>query len=278
MRIFIAMAVSLSVASLLVAILGWGRASGKGEEESFRSIEEELARLTRDSRALSTRVGELAGRLASLEAGARPKGPGGGPEAKPGASEGPDGLDGGRRREIEEIAKRLGEVEAKLEEVGSKANREPVVPGGTAAPEADEVRRAIVSESQAIATDRSLSPRDRLVALRALRSRGGRSKEVTQAMIELIQDPALDSRMRADIIRNLSGVDFPELKTALLAVLQNDTDSETRSETVETLQVFYGDPAVHSAVIQVRDHDADAEVRSEAARRLAQYENRGERK
>ncbi len=278
MRILLALAVSLSVLSLLVAILGWGRHAEDREGVSLRPIEEEMARLAEESRGLEARVGEFSRRLASLEAGARPEGLGAEPEAKRRAAEEADSREGGQLGEIEEIAKRLGALEAKLEDVGLKANRAPVVLGGTAASETEEGRQANVSKGQAIAVDRSMSARDRLAALRELRSRGGRSKEVTQAMIDLIRDPALDSRVRADIIRNLSGVDFPELKQTLLTVLQNDTDSETRSETVETLQVFYGDPAVHAAVVQVRDHDADAEVNAEAARRLAQYEDRGQRK
>jgi hypothetical protein len=70
-----------------------------------------------------------------------------------------------------------------------------------------------------------------------------------------------------------SRVDFPELKDPLLRVLANDTHPETRSETVETLQPFYGDPGVHAAVANVRDNDQDLRVRREALERLRQHES-----
>jgi hypothetical protein len=58
----------------------------------------------------------------------------------------------------------------------------------------------------------------------------------------------------------------------LLEVLRSDADPETRAEAVESLQIFYGDPAVREVVTGVRDRDPDPRVRAEAVKRLLHYE------
>jgi len=141
-----------------------------------------------------------------------------------------------------------------------------------AAAETSEERARFVEENQAAALDRSLTTENRLQALRELRSRDGRSREVTLAMLEIIEDPATPPNLRADIIRNLHGVAFDELEAPLLRILSEDPDPETRAETVETLDLFYDRPHVYAAVVQVRDSDKDPRVRAEAFERLARYE------
>ena len=165
---------------------------------------------------------------------------------------------------------KLDEVSQRIERVNAAQRAGVVVT--SAAVETPEDRARIVEENRLVALDPRRSVGDRLQALRALRTRDGRSRDVALAMMELIETPDLEPRMRADIIRNLNGVEFPELRDPLLRILASDRHPETRAETVETLQVFYGDPAVHAAVVNVRDNDEDLRVRVEALELITQYE------
>ncbi len=175
---------------------------------------------------------------------------------------------------LDEIAGHIETLVARVDELSAQAAAIPMPlpsPSGRAS-ETPEARAQIVADGQTVAEDRSLTPQERLGALRALRFRDGRSHEVTLAMIELIEDPSLTPPLRADIVRQLDEVTFEELKAPLLHIIASDPDVETRSEAVETLQPFYDDPAVYDAVVHVRDHDTSHEVRREAMRRLQQFD------
>ena len=248
------------------AALAWSRGPSAGEAASLRRLEESvgalgesIGRAVASISALALEVDRLAEPTPRQEAAG---------DDPPTAAAGGEG-DGGHET-IRTALERLEGIAARLERA-SAAGATPLIVTA-AAPETAEDRKRIVEESQPVALDRQRSPDERLKALRELRSRDGRSREVALAMLELIESPDLDPRTRADIIRNLDGVDFPELKDPLLRILANDTHPETRSETVETLQPFYGDGAVHAAVANVRDNDQDLRVRMEALERLMQYE------
>jgi hypothetical protein len=268
MRILAALLLALSLLSVAVSVLALRR-SGGDDAGARRALAEDTSRLGKRAGELEAAVRALAGRVDSLEA--RPDGTGSAADPEP-------GRDGARPESdhsaaLDDLAGQVGELKARLLEFEEKANRPQVVlPASGQPPETEEARRQVVAVNQPIAIDPARSTRERLEALRNLRFRDGRSREVTQAMIELIQDPGLDPRTRADIIRNLHGVDFPELKPVLLQVLASDTHVETRSETVETLEPYYGDPAVRGAVTRVGESDPDLRVRAEALRRLGQYD------
>ena len=130
-------------------------------------------------------------------------------------------------------------------------------------------------EHHETAVNRALSTVERIKALEALRQiPDGRSREVTVAMVELIQNPDIGSRFRAHIIRNLDGVTFEELKEPLIQALLNDPDHEVREETAETLWHYLGDPRVMEAMEYAKENDAARNVREEAARRIEVWKYR----
>jgi hypothetical protein len=135
-----------------------------------------------------------------------------------------------------------------------------------------------MAKAIAAAVDRGAALRDRVMALRQLRPvngrEDGRTPEVALAMIELITAPQTPAEARADIIRNMKGVDHPALKEPLLAIVTKDTDSNTRREAVESLLPFYSDPQVHATINHLKDSEADPKVSREAVRRLAEWEAR----
>jgi hypothetical protein len=205
--------------------------------------------------SLEKKAGSLEARLRSLEDGLSAS-----RSRKEGASR--PGFD---PQDLQDLRRRLAEVEGKLPDIPDA--REEIETAPVERPQPPGAGRSI-EEEKAIAIDRSVPPDTRIQSLSVLRARGGRTREVVLEMIELIRDPGLAPRLRAAVIRNLSHLDLEELKQPLLDILVSDADPETRSEAVETLEAFYGDPAVRKAVENVRDNDASPEVREEAARRL----------
>ena len=175
---------------------------------------------------------------------------------------------------VEDLVARLEEAEAKLGKL--ERLKRPLLSSALSerretreTRESEEEKQEIVLENQQKALEGSLSPQERLRALRRLRFRDGRSQEVTEAMIELIENPQIGARTRASIIRNLDGGTFPQLKQPLLDCMLNDPDPNVREESVETLAAYLNDPAVAEAMTQVRDYDTAADVREEARKRLA---------
>lgn len=260
---------SVSFFAALLAALSWkggrppGEAASLGRiEERMETLGESLDRVVENIAALALRVDRLAETAPRLEDAAN----------RPSAA----GADGpGDPESVRALVERLDGIAARIERVSAAGAGAVVVTAGAA--ETAEDRARIVEENRPIAMDSRRPPGERLQALRELRFRDGRSLEVALSMIELLEMPDLDARMRADIIRNLDGVELPELKEPLLRILASDRHPETRAETVETLQPFYGDPAVHAAVANVRDNDENVRVRMEALERLAQYEELKER-
>jgi hypothetical protein len=265
-----AIVLSMSTLAALLAGMAWLDRRPAAEAASLRRIEDRLAALAEGLDRSGEVLAALARRVDGLAA-AGPRGEGAA-DASSGASEAGDAASG-KAEPVRAIVERLEGIAAKLEHASAA---QPALIGGSGQPgivmETPEDRARIVEENRPIAMDPGRPFPDRLEALRHLRSRDGRSREVVHAMMELIETPDLDPRMRADIIRNLDGVDFPELKEPLLRILATDPHVETLSETIETLQAFYGDPAVHAAVVHVRDNAENIRVRMEALERLSQYD------
>lgn len=267
MRTLLALFGSACVLAVVVAFYALYHSDAGGGAGA--RVETAIAELQVTSSSLEEQVRELTGGVAALvdaveglRAASRESVVTESPAERSPADLEPEGL--------RELVARLEEVATQLEEVGSRS--QGVLVAGRPVVETEEERARTVAESQGIATDRTVPSVERLAALRQLRGRGGRSHEVTLAMIELIQDPSIDGRTRADIIRNLHGVDFEELKQPLVNVLESDGSAEVRSETIETLDVFYDDPAVFQAVAHVRDNDPDFRVRMEATQRLQMHQ------
>lgn len=101
--------------------------------------------------------------------------------------------------------------------------------------ETPDERAAVIAEIETTALDRQAPAGARLLALKLLRFRNGRTREVAAAMVEILGDPSLDASTRADIIRNLDGLRFEEMKAPLLHALQRDSDPKVRMEVTQRL-------------------------------------------
>ncbi len=257
---------AISIAALVIALAAWNASSSRSPsteipqiraametaEESAAGLRARLEEAERHLSEVSQRVEQL--RLASTTQ----------------ADGSPSGADGDLPPEaVAKFVARVEELETKFDEIQQHVDESRQ--DSESAPAAV----ALLADLQATALDRELSANARLESLRQLRFRpGGRSHDVTLSMIELIQDPELDSRLRADIIRQMDGVDFDELKQPLLDLLRNDTHAETRSEAIETLQVFYEDAVVYEEIARIRDSETeDLRVRTEAQERLRRFDS-----
>ncbi|HLU48972.1 MAG TPA: hypothetical protein VK116_12845, partial [Planctomycetota bacterium] len=260
-RTVLAGAVAMSVAaitSFVVVLFAGGRetvpaALSAGLEEAGRdrrAIANDVAGLADAFGRLDERLDTIDGRIAELLARS------GEPTTPTGAGAGSEAGQVADERALE----RLDALVSRLEALSAG---QPVTGARFGAPQAEspEESQAIVEEMQAVAIDPTPVPQERLQALRELRARDGRSREVTLAMIELVESPDIAPRLRADIVRNLHGVEFAELKAPLLRILESDPHTETKSETIESLEPFYGDADVRAAVERVRDSDPDPRLR-----------------
>lgn len=128
-----------------------------------------------------------------------------------------------------------------------------------------------IAEKQEIVCDFDRSDRERVRALRALRSQSGNSNpyspEVSECLVEwmrLTESP----KVRADIIRNLHRGEVGELKQPILGYLRADPDADVREEAAETLEHCLDDPSVRVALGEAKEYDPDGTVRRRASRTL----------
>ncbi len=131
-----------------------------------------------------------------------------------------------------------------------------------------------MTDSQKMATSPESTEQEKLAALRRLRfadSREGdaRTHEVIVAMIDLAKTTG-DSRVRADVFRQLDGVTDPVLEEVLLDSLTNDPDAGVRSEAAETLAHYRSSARVSKALSRAMDGDASSHVRTQARRSLGE--------
>jgi hypothetical protein len=88
------------------------------------------------------------------------------------------------------------------------------------------------------------------------------------AMVQLIQSQDLEPDARADLVAELRGLTFPELKAPLLA-LSTDPHDDTRERSVAALAPFLNaDPELSDFLRRVSKEDHSDEVRREARRAL----------
>ena len=262
--------ISLSLFAAFFAALAWRAGRSDVEAASLRRLEdragalaEKLDRVVENLEALALQVD----RFAAAE-------PGRGQAADPSSAAGAEGGGPAGAEPIRALVEKLDGIAGRIERASTSGRVSTSV---GVAEETVEDRARIVGENRPIAVDSRRPVGERLEALRQLRFRDGRSPDVVQAMMDLVETPDLEPRLRADIIRNLDGVEVPELKEPLLRILATDRHVETLSETIETLQIFYDDPAVRAAVVHLRDNDENIRVRVEALERLAQYDEAKER-
>ncbi len=174
---------------------------------------------------------------------------------------------------------------------GSRENLAGGVSGGqsdaTAAlqQQVDEMRRVLAErrlippDQQSIdaakvrVLDAGSSSMEKLEALRLLRSADARSDDVVLAMIA-VYDNESDPRIRADVFRQLDGVNTPELREPLLHAVSEEEVPDVREEAAETLAHFLPDENVREWLEYLRDNDPDEDVREQAGRSLSFDGNR----
>jgi hypothetical protein len=244
----LAISTASAVATTWVVARRPPRLSAPAPLADLEGLEQQVALLTRQMEAVKVGLSMRAVAAAQGQAAA-PPGPGSGQELP---------------ANLAALSARLAELEQQTQ-VARDRGILPLTP--------EAMAKAI-----AAAVDRGAALRDRVMALRQLRPvngrEDGRTPEVALAMIELITAPQTPAEARADIIRNMKGVDHPALKEPLLAIVTKDTDSDTRREAVESLLPFYSDPQVHATINHLKDSEADPKVSREAVRRLAEWEAR----
>lgn len=172
---------------------------------------------------------------------------------------------------IAELEGQLTEMRAARKATPTQANvsvREATtLPAGGAKGIEDWVRTA----KSGAATEEEL-----LLALRSLRmARTADGKDprldVLPEMIRLAES-SQDERARADVWRQLSGVDDRSLLQPLLHALQNDPSSRVREEAAETLGGFLPDASARNALEFAAENDASPDVRAQC------YESLGSRR
>ncbi|MCC6737755.1 MAG: HEAT repeat domain-containing protein [Planctomycetia bacterium] len=227
--------------------------------------------------ALLVSAAALAAALAALRAArSRPEGPaaaqvatapevrqpeaGGGTASPPPVQPPPDDA------RLNALSERIDRLEEKLQEL-DRRSREPKNRAG------DETVDAAALE--AVILDRVRTPAERVAALKKMRLRApqARTIEVARAMIDLLRT-CEDATVRAEICRQLFGLDYPEIGEAMLTRLRTDSDEKTREEAAETLETFGDEPGVMQALEYAKEHDESAAVREQAVKTIAEIRAR----
>jgi len=130
-----------------------------------------------------------------------------------------------------------------------------------------------LADVRTIALDVRLPVGERLGALRYLRGRknaddsDARTDDVVLGFIDAFEQ-ASDPELRADILRQLSGLRTTALRAPLIAALASDPSELVRSEAAETLAGFLTSQEVVDALEQAAASDVSIHVRSQANRTL----------
>lgn len=115
------------------------------------------------------------------------------------------------------------------------------------------------------------SEEERLQALRLLRGQRIDGEDARLPVVGALIEVGLhskDAAIRADVWRQMHGVEDPLLRAPLLYALRNDPDARAREEAAESLDAFLPDGEIEQALRTAAEHDADAGVRRQAARAL----------
>lgn len=260
---------ALSLAMIVFVLAGCNGSGDSGAGETLENIGERLKGIERQIASLELGIQNLGKRMSDL--GPRPRGAG--TVAKEDVLDAVvDSAENPILTAVELLADKLDRLENRLEDGEVRLMPTQLLKQAGLHVLSDEETTEWISGSTEAAVDRSLGVKERVQALERLRQySGGRTKEVALAMIELIQDSSIDSLMRAHVIRNLHGLTFEELKQPLLHALLNDPDPEVRSESVETLEEYLGDPTVMEAMVHVQENDESIEVQAEARLRIESW-------
>jgi hypothetical protein len=226
-------AIAVAVAALALAAVALWRTSKEGDE-SRAALERRVTALEQRPRSAPL--------FAPVRAGARPTPAAGGEVTA----------------KMEELHQRLAALEAEAAE--RRHARE----------EQDRRKQEDLKWARSAILDRAEAPERRLRALKMLRGADERTHVVTLATLELLQRQDVDTDTRSDLISELKGVTFPEVKAPVVGFLASSHE-DTRNEAVQVLRWYFDDPAVVAAVTRIRDQDPSPNVRRQAARRLEEW-------
>jgi hypothetical protein len=237
-------ALAVAATSLVLALRAAPRAEREELDDSVAAVERRLATLEQRSREQP-----LFARPSALPSDARTAAP----------SQLPTNPEVVAR--MEQLHQRLGALEARAEKERQALD------------ERELRRKEEIRQAHTAILDRRADPGERLRALKKLRSANERTHEESLAALELIENPAIDPDIRSDLISELKGLTFPELKTPLLTMLAKTTHEDTRKEAVQVLFRYLDDPTVAQALAHARDQDPSDTVRREARKRIEQWQS-----
>jgi HEAT repeat protein len=132
-----------------------------------------------------------------------------------------------------------------------------------------------VKALETVILDRVKTPAERASALKIMRSRApqARTIEVARSMIDLLRT-CDDGTVRAEICRQLYGLDYAEIGEEMLTRLRTDEDDVAREEAAETLETFADAPGVIQALEYAKENDESPAVREQAIKSLAEIRAR----
>ena len=133
--------------------------------------------------------------------------------------------------------------------------------------------RMDVVDAREVATSPESTEYSKLAALQKLRESGGGeafTREVILAGIALAKTTE-NSRLRANVFRQLDGVTDPVLENLLLDALTSDPDEWVRYWAARTLAHYRSSLRVSEALSKAMDWDASSDVRSVARRSLGEH-------
>ncbi len=112
--------------------------------------------------------------------------------------------------------------------------------------------------------------KEKLAALRILRSAKERSDDVVLKMIDEFHKTS-DEDMKAEILNHLDDVKTPELVQVLLEASSQSRSARVRREAVDSLSGFLPDPDLMDWLSYVETNDTEKRVRKEATRLIKKF-------
>jgi hypothetical protein len=175
------------------------------------------------------------------------------------------GEPGGLQEKVAALAERLATLE-------NEENIARLAQSGSRQMEEKEIKKALDRIG-----DPGADPEERLGALERLRRAGKEKGEMVKQimgenglqerdlylpMLDLARDTTLDSRFRAEVIRNFQGSRAEELRQPMLDLLASYDVPEVRREALTTLFWYIDDATVRETIKQASREDPQEEVRA----------------
>lgn len=132
---------------------------------------------------------------------------------------------------------------------------------------------SLITIAQMRASDPAQPVARRLEAFRVLRAHGLAEsylcpEAVVESMLQLASETSVPA-VRAEIYRQLAGIQYAIVRKPLIDALLNDVSAEAREEAARALGPLRDDPDVQSALTQTQEKDGSDRVRMQSAASLA---------